>query len=63
MMAIITFGVNLYSPSPAFGQTISGNGTQLWIDKLNNVKIQFYHLPEKPSMDNLIQLQFSIQNL
>ena len=63
MMAIITFGVTLYSPSPSFGQTISGNGTQLWIDKLNNVKIQFYHLPEKPSMDDLLQLQFSIQNL
>jgi hypothetical protein len=64
MIAIITaVGVNLYSPSPAFGQTISGNGTQLWIDKLNNVKIEFYHLPEKPSMDDLLQLRFSIQNL
>ena len=42
---------------------IYSNATQLWIDKLNNVKIQFYHLPEKPSMDDLLQLQFSIQNL
>src|SRR5918911_4177868 len=63
LMAIITVGVTLYSPTLAFGQTISGNGTQLWIDKLNNVKIQFSYLPEKPSMDDLLQLQFSIQNL
>jgi len=42
---------------------IYSNATQLWIDKLNNLKIQFYHLPERPSMDDLLQLEFSIQNL
>jgi hypothetical protein len=63
VLAIIAVGVNLYSPSLALGQAISGNRTQLWIDKLNNVKIQFSYLPEKPSMNDLLQLQFSIQNL
>jgi hypothetical protein len=42
---------------------IYSNATQVWIDKLNNLKIQFSHLPEKPSMDDLLQLEFSIQNL
>jgi hypothetical protein len=39
------------------------NITQAWTDKLNNVKIQFSYLPEKPTADDTIQLQFSIQNL
>jgi hypothetical protein len=37
--------------------------TQTWIDRQNNLKIQFSHIPEQPTMDDLIQLQFSIQNL
>ena len=63
MMAIITFGVNLYSPSPAFGQTISGNGTQLWIDRENNVKVQFTYSPQTPIVDTPTELKFSVQNL
>ena len=63
MIAIITIGVNLYSPSPAFGQTISGNGTQLWIDRENNVKVQFTYSPQTPIVDTPTQLKFSVQNL
>ena len=37
--------------------------TQTWIDRQNNLKIQFSYIPEQPTMDDLIQLQFSIQNL
>jgi hypothetical protein len=37
--------------------------TQTWIDRENNLKIQFSYMPEQPTMDDLIQLQFSIQNL
>ena len=40
-----------------------GNITQVWNDKLSNVKIQFSYLPEKPTADDLVRLQFSIQNL
>ena len=63
MMAIITVGVNLYSPSPAFGQTISGNGPQLWIDRENNVKVQFTYSPQTPIVDTPTELKFSVQNL
>ena len=37
--------------------------TQTWIDRQNNLKIQFSYIPVQPTMDDLIQLQFSIQNL
>jgi hypothetical protein len=63
MMAIITIGVNLCSPSPAFGQAISGNGTQLWIDREDNVKVQFTYSPQTPIVDTPTQLKFSVQNL
>ena len=42
---------------------LSSNITQTWIDRQNNLKIQFSYIPEQPTMDDLIQLQFSIQNL
>jgi hypothetical protein len=42
---------------------LSSNITQTWIDRQNNLKIQFSCIPEQPTMDDLIQLQFSIQNL
>jgi hypothetical protein len=59
MIALIT----LY-PNTAIGQTISGNSTkQLWMDRENNIKIQFTYLPEKPIVDALTELKFSIQNL
>ena len=60
---IIVAAVTLYSNSSALGQTIAGNGTQLWTDKENNVKVQFTYLPQTPIIDTPTQLKFSIQNL
>jgi hypothetical protein len=53
---------NLPSNTAAYAHIYS-NITQVWIDRQNNIKIQFSHLPEKPTMNDLIQLEFSIQNL
>jgi hypothetical protein len=39
------------------------NITQGWKDRQNSIKIQFSYLPEHPTMEDLIQLRFSIQNL
>jgi hypothetical protein len=36
------------------------NGTQTWEDSLNNIKIQFSHLPQSPFIGNLTQLNFRI---
>lgn len=60
---IIVAAVTLYSNSSALGQTIAGNGTQLWTDKENNVKVQFTYSPQTPIIDKPTQLKFSIQNL
>ena len=60
---IIVAAVTLYSNSSALGQTIVGNGTQLWTDKENNVKVQFTYSPQTPIIDKPTQLKFSIQNL
>jgi len=59
---LIIATVILYSNSPAFGQTNSGNGTQLWVDRENNVKVQFTYLPQTPIIDTPTQLKFNIQN-
>src|SRR5690349_9235635 len=42
---------------------IYNNNVQEWRDRQNNIKIQFSYLPEHPTMEDLIQLRFSIQNL
>jgi hypothetical protein len=39
------------------------NTPQIWTDKSNNIKIQFSYFPELPTADDIIQLQFTIQNL
>ena len=59
---VIIATVILYSNSPAFGQTNTGNGTQSWVDRENNVKVQFTYLPQTPIIDTPTQLKFNIQN-
>jgi hypothetical protein len=54
----------------ALGQTSSSSSssssvsrTQTWIDKLNNLKIQFRYLPENPAIDTPTELKFNVLNL
>ena len=47
----------------AYAQQSSPNPTQTWIDKQNNLKIQFTPEPEKPVIDTPTELKFDIQNL
>jgi hypothetical protein len=66
LLVVVTFviiaTVTSYSNTSAFGQTNSGNGTQLWVDRENNVKVQFTYLPQTPIIDTPTQLKFNIQN-
>ena len=62
IIIIITYVLIITLSNIAYAH-LSKNITQTWIDRQNNVKIQFSYLPEEPTMDDLIQLQFSIQNL
>jgi hypothetical protein len=52
--------------SGVLGQSSSSSNTttqQTWIDKLNNLKIQFGYIPAKPIIDAPTQLKFIVQNL
>jgi len=66
ILTITVIVVILSLNTDALGQTSSSsvNTTQqTWIDKLNNLKIQFGYLPEKPVIDTPTELKFSVQNL
>lgn len=49
--------------SSSSSSSSSGNRTQTWIDKLNNLKIQFRYLPENPAIDTPTELKFNVLNL
>jgi hypothetical protein len=65
MVAIIVV-VILSLNTAALGQTSSSapvNRTQTWLDKLNNLKIQFTYSPENPAIDTPTELKFNVLNL
>ncbi|MGB0029427.1 MAG: hypothetical protein WBP64_21585 [Nitrososphaeraceae archaeon] len=41
----------------------SDSSTQQWIDKIDNMKIQFNNIPRSPMIDAKTQLRFVVQNL
>jgi hypothetical protein len=49
--------------TPVYAQQPSASKTQTWIDKQNNIKIQFASQPENPIVDKPAELKFSVQNL
>jgi hypothetical protein len=48
--------------TPVYAQP-SASKTQTWMDKQNNIKIQFASQPENPIVDKPTELKFSVQNL
>jgi len=40
----------------------TSNNLQTWVDKLNNLKIDFTYLPEKPIIDSPTELKFVVMN-
>jgi hypothetical protein len=62
---------DIFSMYLAMGQsqpiTVSNNNsksnTQQWVDKINNMRIQFNNLPQSPVVDAKTQLRFSVQNI
>jgi hypothetical protein len=52
----------------ALGQSSSSSAAtnaiqQTWVDKLNNLKMQFGYLPKEPVIDKPTELKFTVQNL
>lgn len=67
VVAIIVVDI-LSLNTAALGQTSSPssapvNRTQTWLDKLNNLKIQFTYSPENPAIDTPTELKFNVLNL
>jgi hypothetical protein len=66
IMVEIIVVVILSLNTAALGQTSSSapvNRTQTWLDKLNNLKIQFTYSPENPAIDTPTELKFNVLNL
>jgi hypothetical protein len=49
--------------SSTYNPYVFGNATQEWLDKEHNIRILFTPLPEYPSVGNLTQLSFNVQDL
>jgi hypothetical protein len=45
------------------GHAQTSNGTQLWTDTENDVKIPFNYSPKNPVVDTQTELKFSVSNL
>jgi len=54
LLSVVTTNIGHAQPS---------NGTQLWIDPENDVKILFTYSPKNPSIDKPSELKFSVSNL
>ena len=51
------------SQSTTVSNSNSKSNTQQWVDKINNMRIQFNNLPQSPVVDAKTQLRFSVQNI
>lgn len=63
ILSLNTAALGQTSSSSSSSSSSSGNRTQTWIDKLNNLKIQFRYLPENPAIDTPTELKFNVLNL
>jgi hypothetical protein len=63
--ALLPLNINSLGQSSS-SSSLSSSTTatqQTWIDKLNNLKMQFGYLPKEPVIDKPTELKFSVQNL
>jgi hypothetical protein len=63
-VAILSLNTNALGQSSSPSLSSSSNATQqVWVDKLNNLKMQFGYLPKEPVIDKPTELKFNVQNL
>jgi hypothetical protein len=67
-LMILTITIVLPLNIHALGQSSSSSNTatatqQAWLDKLNNLKMQFGYSPKEPVIDKPTELKFTVQNL
>jgi hypothetical protein len=61
--AILSLLLLLSVVTPNIGHAQPSNGTQLWTDPENDVKILFTYSPKNPAIDTPTELKFSVSNL
>lgn len=62
-LVLLTVTPLLYPKTNVANDQNTMNKTQLWLDKLNNIKIEFTHSPENPVTDMPTELKFNTLNL
>jgi hypothetical protein len=68
-LIILTITIVLPLKINALGQSSSSSSSatdtpqQTWVDKLNNLKIQFRYSPKEPVIDKPTELGFTVQNM
>jgi hypothetical protein len=61
---VLPVNINALGQSSSSSSSNATNATQqTWVDKLNNLKIQFGYLPKEPVIDKPTELKFTVQNL
>jgi hypothetical protein len=63
LMASIMVLLGTAIPKTTVYAHLSGPTLQQWVDRENNIKIQFAYKPEKPIANSPTELSFSFQNL
>ncbi len=53
----------IFKGSEVYGATISGSNSQVWVDTLTGIKIHFTYELNKPKINNLNELNFTVQDL
>jgi len=60
---VLSPNINALGQSSSYPSSSSNTTQQTWLDKLNNLKIQFGYSPKEPVIDKPTELRFTVQNL
>jgi hypothetical protein len=60
---VLSSNINALGQSSSSSSSSSNTTQQTWLDKLNNLKMQFGYSPKEPVIDKPTELGFTVQNL
>jgi hypothetical protein len=63
LFLIVLMATCSFRNSEVYAFVITSNNSQEWVDTSNNIKIQFVYDLHKPTINNLNELNFTVQNL
>lgn len=63
LFLIVLMATCTFRNSDVYAFVITSNNSQEWVDTSNNIKIQFVYDLHKPTINNLNELNFTIQSL